>query len=63
MLAYEKRKVVVSISYHAVKAISESLDLVGKCDSPMLSDEGEQALCRLLDGFIERFRWRVSICA
>jgi hypothetical protein len=28
----------------------------------MLSNEGEQALCRLLDSFIECFRWRMSIC-
>jgi hypothetical protein len=40
-----------------------NLDVVGQKDLPMLSNEGEQALCRLLDGFIERFGRRVSVCA
>jgi hypothetical protein len=63
MSVYGKRQTVVAISYHAMKAVSDSLDTVDQRDSPMLSNKGEQALCRLFDSLIERFRWRVSVCA
>jgi hypothetical protein len=52
---------VVTTSYHAVKQSAMSLGAVGGEDLPMLSNEREQALCCLLDSFVERLRWRVSI--
>ena len=61
MSVYGNRLVAVTTSYHAVKQSVVSSGAVGGEDPPMLSNEREQALCCLLDSFIERLRWRVSI--
>jgi hypothetical protein len=44
------------------------MNSVGMCeregnDEPIGADEGEEGLCRLLDGLIEGFRGRVAILA